>query len=73
MFSDSADLLWFVLPSEATDLLSGTQKLPLREQYVFKPADFAPLSKGMVSLHNMLRTCTLQNENKHRIIFFIGI
>ena len=57
MFSDSADLLWFVLPSEATDLLSGKQKLPLREQYVFKPADFAPLSKGMVSLHNMLRTC----------------
>lgn len=48
MFSDTADLLWCVLPSEATDLLAGTLKLPLREQYVFKPAVFKTYQKGNI-------------------------
>ncbi|XP_067948234.1 uncharacterized protein [Watersipora subatra] len=36
MFGDT-DLLWFVLPSEANDLLTGKLQLPLLKQPVFTP------------------------------------
>ena len=49
MFADT-DLLWFVLPSEANDLLSGKLQLPLLDKSVFTPKVFGASCSGKTPL-----------------------
>lgn len=45
MFADT-DLLWFVLPTEAADLLAGRLQLPLIPRPIFTPAQFKLVTTG---------------------------